>query len=160
MATSSQPWSPKALSPSVSLSVDFSGASLLIAVALMALYSHLTRALSSGFGSAAVAGATAISAAEVRKAFTPMQTKDAASRATVANLSLLINMSFSTPSVRAAAVTETAPAAAAVPAANEVAALIVEAITEAGTSADAALSDKAAASAPTDNPNPCRESFL
>ena len=68
-------------------------------------------------------------------------------------LSLVNNMAFITPSVRAATLTEIAPAAA-FPAASRLAALIVEDATEAGTPADAACCDSTAAKAPPEIARP------
>ena len=65
-------------------------------------------------------------------------------------LSLVNNIAFITPSVRAATWTEIVPVAAAFPAASRLAALIVEDATEAGTAADAACWDSTAANAPHD----------
>src|SRR5262249_45949444 len=64
-------------------------------------------------------------------------------------LSFVMNIVFSTPSVRTATLTEIAPVAAAFPAANSVAALIVEDITEAGTPADPTFCESTAANAPS-----------
>jgi hypothetical protein len=60
-------------------------------------------------------------------------------------------MAFSTPSVRAATLTEISPEAAACPAANRLAALIVEDTTEVGTPADATFCDSNAANDPPDS---------
>src|SRR5437870_2464936 len=65
-------------------------------------------------------------------------------------------MVFSTPSVRAATSAEIAPAAAACPAANGLAALTVENTNHLGTHADAAFCDMATANAPPENTTPCR----
>jgi hypothetical protein len=62
-------------------------------------------------------------------------------------------MAFSTPSVRETTWTEIAPVAAADPAANMLADLIVEATTEVGT-ADATSWENIAANAPPDTANP------
>jgi hypothetical protein len=68
--------------------------------------------------------------------------------------SLVRNIAFSTPSVRAATLTEIAPVAAACPAVSSVAALIVEDTTEVGTPADATFSDSTTANAPPDSVTP------
>src|SRR5207247_3076036 len=71
-------------------------------------------------------------------------------------LSLVSNMVRSTPSVRAATLAETAPEAAARPAAKRLAALIVDDNTEVGTFADAAPCASVAANPPPDSIRPCR----
>ena len=76
----------------------------------------------------------------------PVPRRPTASSTAVAILSLVSTMAFSTPSVRAATVTEVTPEAAACPAANRPAALIVETTTEVGADAVAAFCASAAAS--------------
>src|SRR5262249_16269009 len=62
------------------------------------------------------------------------------------NLSLLINIAFITPSVRAVTWTEIVPAVAAFPTAYRVATLIVDTTTDFGTPADATRSPRTPAS--------------
>jgi hypothetical protein len=84
--------------------------------------------------------------------------KPSTSTTATAALSLLIDMAPSTPSVRAAASAEIAPAAACRPAATRVAALIVCDTTETGTAADATFCANVAANAPPDRTTPRRAS--
>ena len=69
-------------------------------------------------------------------------------------LSLFIIMARSTPSVRAATLTETSPVAATGPAAKTLAARSVLDTTESGTPADATFRASTAANAPPDNTTP------
>src|SRR5437763_7565098 len=99
-------------------------------------------------------GAACCATAEwVVRSPTPRRDRLSTSRIVVTPFSLLINMAFSTPSVRAATLTEIPPAAAC-PAANRLAALLKEDTTEDGTPADATFCASTAAHAPPDSTTP------
>src|SRR5262249_61994739 len=80
----------------------------------------------------------------------PIAMSPRTSTTATAALSLLISMAFSTPSARTATFT----GVAACPAAQRLAALIVEDTTAAGTPADPLLGDRTTASAPPDRATP------
>src|SRR5437879_1133793 len=77
-------------------------------------------------------------------------------RTPIRTLNLDQNMAVSTPSVRAATLAEMTPVATTPPAANRLAALIVEINNKVGTQADAASCERIAASDPLDSTKPRR----
>src|SRR5262249_43003372 len=112
---------------------------------------------SPGFTSAGPASAPAGFADSAHRPATraPEAKSPAITSAAEAPFNLVRNMVFNPPSVSAATLTEITPAAAARPAANRPAALMVHATTEVGAEADATFCASTAASDAPDTARPC-----